>query len=103
MPTLYKLAVLNSNQKDLIFTYDHTQTRKEMYGIFILCMLLTSIYRMFPKESHTYTIAEQANIAEMLINHLGIKKAHVLSHDYGDTVALELLARFVPLTSKLKT
>lgn len=43
--------------------------------------------------SHTYTIGEQADIVEQLAQRLSVKKAHLLSHDYGDTVALELLAR----------
>ncbi|XP_005112372.1 mesoderm-specific transcript homolog protein [Aplysia californica] len=44
-------------------------------------------------EDHTYTIAEQAEIVETLLEKLSVPSAHVLSHDYGDTVALELLAR----------
>ncbi|WP_395373495.1 alpha/beta fold hydrolase [Marinicella sp. W31] len=42
---------------------------------------------------HTYTIAEQTNIQEALLQKLAIKKYHVLAHDYGTTVAQELLAR----------
>uniref|UniRef100_A0A0B6YYJ5 AB hydrolase-1 domain-containing protein n=3 Tax=Arion vulgaris TaxID=1028688 RepID=A0A0B6YYJ5_9EUPU len=42
---------------------------------------------------HTYTIAEQADIVEELTTYLNIKNSHILAHDYGDTVALELLAR----------
>ncbi|RUS89625.1 hypothetical protein EGW08_002643 [Elysia chlorotica] len=45
-------------------------------------------------QSHVYTIAEQADIVEKLLGKLGVSQAHILSHDYGDTVALELLARF---------
>ncbi|KAK7495547.1 hypothetical protein BaRGS_00013245 [Batillaria attramentaria] len=43
--------------------------------------------------SHSYTIGEQADIVERLTQKLSLKQAHLLSHDYGDTVALELLAR----------
>ncbi|XP_039617308.1 mesoderm-specific transcript homolog protein isoform X2 [Polypterus senegalus] len=44
---------------------------------------------------HRYSIFEQANIVESLIDHLGLRnqKINILSHDYGDTVALELLFR----------
>ncbi|KAL6459613.1 hypothetical protein MHYP_G00313720 [Metynnis hypsauchen] len=44
---------------------------------------------------HRYSIFEQASVVEALINHLGLtdQKVNLLSHDYGDTVALELLYR----------
>jgi pimeloyl-ACP methyl ester carboxylesterase len=43
--------------------------------------------------AHDYSIMEQADIVEDLLRQLGIFEAHVLAHDYGDTVAQELLAR----------
>ncbi len=42
---------------------------------------------------HPYTIMEQADIVEALVAHVGLGSFHVLAHDYGDTVAQELLAR----------
>jgi pimeloyl-ACP methyl ester carboxylesterase len=42
---------------------------------------------------HRYSIFEQARMVEALANRLGVAEAHVLAHDYGDTVAQELLAR----------
>jgi pimeloyl-ACP methyl ester carboxylesterase len=42
---------------------------------------------------HDYSVMEQADIVEGLLQQLGIFEAHVLAHDYGDTVAQELLAR----------
>ena len=42
---------------------------------------------------HTYSILEQATLHEALLAALGVTRAHVLAHDYGDTVAQELLAR----------
>lgn len=42
---------------------------------------------------HVYSIAEQADLHEALLAKLGIDACHVLAHDYGDTVAQELLAR----------
>jgi pimeloyl-ACP methyl ester carboxylesterase len=44
---------------------------------------------------HRYSIADQADVHEALLAHLGIERCHVLAHDYGDTVAQELLARFL--------
>ncbi len=41
-----------------------------------------------------YSIFTQADIFSALLKHKGIKKVHIFSHDYGDTVAQELLARY---------
>ncbi len=40
-----------------------------------------------------YSILDQADLQEALLERLGLGEAHVLAHDYGDTVAQELLAR----------
>lgn len=40
-----------------------------------------------------YSIIHQADLQEALLEHLGIGEAHILAHNYGDTVAQELLAR----------
>lgn len=42
---------------------------------------------------HRYRIAEQADLVEFVLQHAGIGQCHILAHDYGDTVAQELLAR----------
>ncbi|NXA13835.1 MEST protein, partial [Sapayoa aenigma] len=44
---------------------------------------------------HRYSILEQADIVEGLARHLGLQRHRInlLSHDYGDTVAQELLHR----------
>ncbi|MCY1278033.1 Lipase 1 [compost metagenome] len=43
---------------------------------------------------HDYRLLEQADIQQALLAHLGIAEpVHVLAHDYGDSVAQELLAR----------
>jgi pimeloyl-ACP methyl ester carboxylesterase len=42
---------------------------------------------------HRYTIAEQAELCEWLLRREGAWDYHILAHDYGDTVAQELLAR----------
>lgn len=44
---------------------------------------------------HKYSIFEQASVVEALVAHLGLinQRVNVVSHDYGDTVALELLYR----------
>ena len=42
---------------------------------------------------HQYSIHEQADMCEALIGHLKLTQYHVLAHDYGDSVAQELLYR----------
>ncbi|KAF1371854.1 hypothetical protein PFLUV_G00273680 [Perca fluviatilis] len=44
---------------------------------------------------HRYSIFEQASVVGALVAHLGLSNQRVtlVSHDYGDTVALELLFR----------
>jgi pimeloyl-ACP methyl ester carboxylesterase len=42
---------------------------------------------------HPYSILDQADLHHALLKQLGIGEAVVLAHDYGDTVAQELLAR----------
>lgn len=41
-----------------------------------------------------YTVAEQANLVTSLSQSLGIHKVHVIGHDYGGTIAQELLSRY---------
>jgi pimeloyl-ACP methyl ester carboxylesterase len=40
-----------------------------------------------------YSIFRQADLFEALARHVGVADVHLLAHDYGDTVAQELLAR----------
>lgn len=43
---------------------------------------------------HDYSLVEQADLQQALLEHLNIQQpVHVLAHDYGDSVAQELLAR----------
>lgn len=42
---------------------------------------------------YPYSIRDQADLLEGLLRALGVDAADVLAHDYGDTVAQELLAR----------
>ena len=49
-----------------------------------------------PQRHHKYSIFEQASVVEALVAHLGLshQRVNLISHDYGDTVALELLYRY---------
>jgi pimeloyl-ACP methyl ester carboxylesterase len=42
---------------------------------------------------YEYSLRDQADLHEALLASLGVATAHVLAHDYGDSVAQELLAR----------
>jgi len=43
---------------------------------------------------HAYSLLQQADLQQALLAHLGVSEpVHVLAHDYGDSVAQELLAR----------
>jgi pimeloyl-ACP methyl ester carboxylesterase len=44
--------------------------------------------------TYPYSIRDQATIYETLLRELGVDFIHVLAHDYGDSVAQELLARY---------
>jgi pimeloyl-ACP methyl ester carboxylesterase len=42
---------------------------------------------------YDYSMFDQADLHQALLAGLGIRRVHLLAHDYGDTVAQELLAR----------
>lgn len=48
-----------------------------------------------PTEGYTYSLFEQADTAFAVWQHLGITGGHMLSHDMGDSVATEIVARHV--------
>lgn len=59
----------------------------------IACDMLGFGYSAKPR-GHVYSLIEQADLQQALLAHLGeARPLHVLAHDYGDSVAQELLAR----------
>ena len=42
---------------------------------------------------YSYSLLDQADLALQLWQQLGVKKAHLLAHDYGTSVATEIIAR----------
>lgn len=42
---------------------------------------------------YRYSLFDQADLIEALAAERGVERAHILAHDYGDTVAQELIAR----------
>lgn len=56
-----------------------------------------------PKK-YEYSIFNQADLLEALLESLQVKSVHLLCHDYGDTVGQELLARYIERkTRKMRT
>jgi pimeloyl-ACP methyl ester carboxylesterase len=45
---------------------------------------------------YRYSLVDQADLCEAVLRHFGVDRYHVLAHDYGDSVAQELLARQAP-------
>ena len=44
---------------------------------------------------YKYSIHDQADLFEKVLLDLGVADVHIVAHDYGDTVAQELLARYL--------
>ncbi len=42
---------------------------------------------------HTYSLSEQASIIERVLKHVKLNRCHIVAHDYGVSVAQELLRR----------
>ena len=59
----------------------------------IACDMLGFGYSAKPR-GHAYSLLEQADLQQALLAHVGESRPlHVLAHDYGDSVAQELIAR----------
>ncbi len=59
----------------------------------VLCFDLLGFGWSDKPARHNYRIGEQADLAEAVLAHFGVDETAILAHDYGDTVAQELLAR----------
>jgi len=67
-------------------------TLAERYRV-IACDMLGFGYSAKPR-GHAYSLLEQADLQQELLAHIGERRPlHVLAHDYGDSVAQELIAR----------
>jgi pimeloyl-ACP methyl ester carboxylesterase len=75
-------------------SWDWAPIWKELTARFrvVACDMIGFGWSDKPK-NYPYSILDQADLHETLARTLDIKQAHVLAHDYGDTVAQELLAR----------
>ena len=66
---------------------------RELFDRIILFDMLGYGFSDKPTEHYTYSLFEQADTAFQVWQHFGIKGGHLLSHDMGDSVATEILAR----------
>ncbi|MEH6710982.1 MAG: alpha/beta hydrolase [Paraglaciecola polaris] len=73
----------------------HNQWKTLRKDYRLLSMDLLGLGLSDKPHKHNYSVLEQADIVEGLLAHLGVKKGHILCHDYGDSVAQELLTRHV--------
>ncbi len=67
------------------------QPLSERYQV-VACDMLGFGFSAKPR-GYRYSLLDQADLQQALLAHLGIDTCHVLAHDYGDSVAQELLAR----------
>lgn len=63
----------------------------ERYRV-IACDMIGFAFSAKPRW-YRYSLLDQADLQQALLAHLGVERFHVLAHDYGDSVAQELLAR----------
>ncbi|MFA5676911.1 MAG: alpha/beta hydrolase [Pseudomonas sp.] len=68
----------------------------------IACDMLGFGFSAKPR-GHDYSLLKQADIQQALLQHLGVEQYHLLAHDYGDSVAQELLARDTEGESRLQS
>jgi pimeloyl-ACP methyl ester carboxylesterase len=66
----------------------------QSFGLVVAPDMIGFGYSAKPRD-YDYSIHDQADLHEALLRELGVRRYHVLAHDYGDTVAQELLARHV--------
>lgn len=66
-------------------------TLREQYRV--VCLDMLGFGFSDKPNARNYSIHQQADIVEAVVEHVELDAFHVLAHDYGDTVAQELLAR----------
>lgn len=75
-------------------SYDYKDVWQVLRSQFrIVCLDMLGFGFSDKPNARNYTIHGQADIIEALVEALDLEEFHVLAHDYGDTVAQELLSR----------
>ncbi len=101
----YRLFVIDQgnkpNRETLLLLHGYPTSSYEYYKVL---PILTQKYRVVvhdhlgfgfsdKPESYSYSLLEQADYALLLWNRLGIEQAHIVAHDYGCSIATELVTR----------
>ena len=75
-------------------SFDYHKIWDELTGKFSVLAYDLIGYGLSAKPANfDYTTFQQVDILQSLLEHLNIKKIHILAHDYGNTITQELLAR----------
>ena len=53
--------------------------------------------------AYAYSLLDQADLLQEVLLHLGVEQYHILAHDYGDSVAQELLARELSAQRRMRS
>ena len=74
------------------------------YDYYLILPILTQKYRVIihghpgfglssKKSDYSYSLIEQTDVAIALWQHLDLEEVHLLAHDYGTSLATEIIAR----------
>ena len=87
-PVLLLLHGFPTSSWDWSLIWDQLATHYRLIAFDFLGFGYSDKPKQFP-----YSIQEQANISEQVLEHYQVDKYSILAHDYGNSVAQELLAR----------
>lgn len=99
----YKIFTIDEGEgEDLLLihgfptsSWDWWQMHQELTKKYrVLCLDMIGFGFSAKPRKYNYSIFDQADLIEDFLQSKHIKTVKILSHDYGDTVAQELLARF---------
>jgi pimeloyl-ACP methyl ester carboxylesterase len=94
-------AATNDKQQTIVFIHGfpsaswdwHYQWKYLARDYSLLCADMLGFGLSAKPREHRYSLLEQADILEALLLEKGVGDYHIMAHDYGDSVAQELLYR----------
>ena len=94
-------ASANNKQQTILFIHGfpsaswdwHYQWKYLARDYSLLCADMLGFGLSAKPRKHRYSLLEQADIFEALLHEKGVRDYHIMAHDYGDSVAQELLYR----------
>ncbi|MEP1447445.1 MAG: alpha/beta hydrolase [Paraglaciecola sp.] len=87
-PTILFIHGFPSAAWDWYYQWQHLAKQYRLISLDLLGFGLSAKPTNYP-----YSLLEQADIITSLLSQLGVENYHILAHDYGDSVAQELLSR----------